>query len=208
MDIGLLTIITVDGLNYAATLFLIAVGLTLVFGVLRILNVSHGGIYAFGAYLATWLALWFLDVGLPAYLSYLMLLAGAVIIGLISGPIIERLLLRRIYGSDMHIQLLLTFSILLILDDLMKLIWGTQPMFVNEPYALLGTFSVAGIIYPWYEFLVVGVAVVFGGALVWLNATDIRLGSAPSAVARAPEPAAVPDRPPPEVVFSLPTQDD
>ncbi|MFQ5899645.1 MAG: branched-chain amino acid ABC transporter permease [Candidatus Methylomirabilia bacterium] len=169
MDTRLLTIIIFDGLNYAGTLFLLSIGLTLVYGVLRILNISHGGIYAFGAYMATWLALWLLDVGLPPYLSYLMLLAGAIIIGLISGPIIERLLLRRIYGSDMHIQLLLTFSVLLILDDLMKLIWGTEPMFVSEPYALLGQFSVAGILYPWYDFAVVGAAVVFGGALVWLT---------------------------------------
>lgn len=164
----LLTIIIFDGLNYAGTLFLISVGLTLVYGVLRILNISHGGIYALGAYMATWLALWSLGVGLPAYLSYLMLLAGAVIIGLVTGPIIERLFLRRIYGSDQHIQLLLTFSILLILDDSTKLIWGMQPLFVSEPYTLLGQFSVAGIAYSWYHFLLIAVSVVFGGGLVWL----------------------------------------
>lgn len=164
----LLTIIVFDGLNYAATLFLISVGLTLVYGVLRILNLSHGGIYALGAYLATWLALWLLGVGLPAVLSYLMLVAGAIIIGLVTGPIIERLLLRRIYGSDQHIQLLLTFSVLLILDDSTKLIWGMQPLFVSEPYTLLGQFTVGGIPYSWYHFLLVGVSAVFGGWLVWL----------------------------------------
>lgn len=168
MDTGLLTIIVFDGLNYAATLFLLSVGLTLVFGVLRILNLSHGTIYALGAYMATWLALLFLNVGLPPYLSYLMLLAGAIIIGLITGPIIERLFLRRVYGSDMHIQLLLTYAILLILEDSMKLIWGVDPMFVSEPYTLLGQFSVAGIIYPWYNCLLIGISAVFGGFLVWL----------------------------------------
>jgi branched-chain amino acid transport system permease protein len=168
MDTGLLTIIIFDGVNYAATLFLLSVGLTLVFGVLRILNLSHGAIYALGAYMAIWLALLLLKAGLPSYLSYLMLLAGAIIIGLITGPVIERVFLRRIYGSDMHIQLLLTYAILLILDDSMKLIWGVDPMFVNEPYTLLGTFSVAGIIYPWYNFLLIGVSVVFGGFLIWV----------------------------------------
>jgi len=168
MDTGLLTIIFFDGLNYAATLFLLSVGLTLVFGVLRILNLSHGAIYALGAYMGIWLALLFLKVGLPGYLSYLMLLAGAIIIGLITGPIIERLFLRRIYGSDMHIQVLLTYAVLLILDDSMKLIWGVDPMFVNEPYTLLGQFSVAGILYPWYNLLLVGISVVFGGFLVWI----------------------------------------
>ena len=165
---NLLTIIVFDAINYAATLFLLSVGLTVVFGVMRILNVSHGGIYALGAYMGTWLALWVLEVDLPPVLTYLMLLLGALIIGFTIGPIIERLLLRRIYGSDMHIQLLLTFSILLILDDGMKLIWGMEPLFISEPYSMLGRFTVGGIIYPWYDFVLVGVAVVFGGALVWM----------------------------------------
>ncbi len=165
---NLLTIIVFDAINYAATLFLLSVGLTVVFGVMRILNVSHGGIYALGAYMGTWLALWVLEVDLPPVLTYLMLLLGALIIGFLLGPIIERLLLRRIYGSDMHIQLLLTFSILLILDDSMKLIWGMEPLFISEPYSMLGRFKVGGIIYPWYDFVLVGVAVVFGAALVWM----------------------------------------
>ena len=165
---NLLTIIVFDAINYAATLFLLSVGLTVVFGVMRILNVSHGGIYALGAYMGTWLALLVLDADLPPVLTYLMLLLGALIIGFLLGPIIERLLLRRIYGSDMHIQLLLTFSILLILDDSMKLTWGMEPLFISEPYSMLGRFKVGGIIYPWYDFVLVGVSVVFGGALVWM----------------------------------------
>ncbi|MBT5051022.1 MAG: branched-chain amino acid ABC transporter permease [Rhodospirillaceae bacterium] len=164
----LATIIFFDALSYAATLFLLSVGLTVVFGVLRILNVSHGGIYALGAYMGTWLALWALELGLPPVMTYPALLLGALIVGFTVGPIIERLLLRRIYSADMHIQLLLTFSILLILDDSMKLIWGMQPLFVSEPYALLGRFTVVGIIYPWYDFMLVGVAIIFGGGLVWL----------------------------------------
>ncbi len=168
MDMSLVTIVFFDGVSYAATLFLLSLGLTVVFGVMRILNISHGGIYALGAYMGTWLALWVLDVGLPPALTYLMLFVGALIIGFTVGPVIERLLLRRIYASDMHIQLLLTYSILLIMDDSMKLIWGMQPLFMSEPYALLGAFSVAGILYPWYDFVLVGVSVVFGGALAWL----------------------------------------
>lgn len=168
MDARIATIIVFDSISYAATLFMLSVGLTVVFGVLRILNVSHGGIYALGAYTGTWLALWALDVGMPPALTYLMLLAGALIVGFLLGPIMERLLLRRIYGRDMHIQLLLTFSVLLILEDSMKLIWGMEPLFVSEPYALLGRFSVVGIYYSWYDFVLVGLAIVFGAALVWL----------------------------------------
>jgi branched-chain amino acid transport system permease protein len=168
MDIGLLTIIVFDGLNYASTLFLISVGLTFVYGVLNILNISHGAIFALGAYMATWLTLVLLKAGIPDVLTYVTLLAGALIIGLITGPLIERLALRRIYGSDMHIQLLLTFSILLILDDVMKLIWGTTPLFVSEPYNYLGQFFLAGILFPWYNVLLIGVSAVFGGFLIWL----------------------------------------
>ncbi len=163
-----LTVILMDGATFAAVLFLLSVGLTLIYGVLRILNVSHGGIYALGAYTATFLALKLLGFGYNPYWSYPMLLAGALIAGLVTGPIIERLFLRRVYGRADAIQLLLTFSILLILDDLMKLIFGAQPMFVSEPYSLLGEFSLGGITYSWYQVLLIAVSVVFGGALVWV----------------------------------------
>jgi len=86
MNFELPIVVFFDGLNYAAVLFLISVGLTFVYGVLRILNVSHGAIYGLGAYMATWLTILFLKIGLPPYLSYLMLLAGAIIVGLITGP--------------------------------------------------------------------------------------------------------------------------
>ena len=164
----LITIIVFDALSYGATLFLLSIGLTVVFGVLRILNISHGGIYALGAYMGTWLALLVLGEKFSPWMTYPALLLGALFIGLTVGPIIERVFLRRIYNADMHIQLLLTFSILLILDDAMKLIWGMEPLFVSEPYLLLGTFSVVGIIYPWYDFALVGVSIIFGGLLIWV----------------------------------------
>ena len=165
---ALLTTIVFDALSYGATLFLLSIGLTVVFGVLRILNISHGGIYALGAYMGTWLALLVLGEKFSPWMTYPALLLGALFIGITVGPIIERVFLRRIYGADMHIQLLLTFSILLILDDAMKLIWGMEPLFVSEPYSLLGTFSVVGIIYPWYDFALVGVSIIFGGLLIWV----------------------------------------
>ena len=164
----LITIIVFDALSYGATLFLLSIGLTVVFGVLRILNISHGGFYALGAYMGTWLALWVLGEKFSPWMTYPALLLGAIFIGITVGPIIERVFLRRIYGADMHIQLLLTFSILLILDDSMKLIWGMEPLFVSEPYSLLVTFSVVGILYPWYDFALVGISVIFGGLLIWV----------------------------------------
>jgi branched-chain amino acid transport system permease protein len=164
----LLTIIAMDGTVFAAVLFLISTGLTMVFGVLRILNVAHGALYAMGAFMATFLASRLLELGGNPYLTYLMLLLAPVIVALVAGPVIERVFLQRVYGRAEAIQLLLTFSIFLILDDLIKLIWGTKPLFVSEPYTLLGEFSLAGIRYSWYQVVLIVVAIVFGGALVWV----------------------------------------
>ncbi len=163
-----LTVILADGLIAAAVLFLLSLGLTLIFGVLRILNIAHGSIYALGAYLATFLALRVLKLGASPYWTYLMLFAGALVVGLVMGPVIERLFLRRVYGRAPAIQLLLTFSIVLILDDLMKVIFGTQPAIVSDPYSLLGTVSLAGVTYPWYDALLIAVSIAFGGSVLWM----------------------------------------
>ena len=163
-----LTVIVVDGAIFAAVLFLLSVGLTLIFGVLRILNVAHGSIYAVGAYLAGFLVLRVLGAGVNPYWSYPMLLVGGVIAGVITGLVVERLFLRRVYDRAEAIQLLLTFSILLILDDAMKLIFGTQPVIVSEPYTLLGKFSLGRITYPWYSVVLIAVSIALGGALVWI----------------------------------------
>jgi branched-chain amino acid transport system permease protein len=163
-----LTVIVVDGFIFAAVLFLLSIGLTLIFGVLRILNIAHGSVYAFGAYLASFLVLKVLRLGVNPYWSYPMLLVGGLIVGVVAGPLIERVFLRRVYGRAEAIQLLLTFSILLILDDLMKLIFGTQPIIVSEPYSLLGKFSLGRVTYPWYAVVLIAVSVALGGLLVWV----------------------------------------
>ncbi len=163
-----LTVILADGLIAAAVLFLLSLGLTLIFGVLRILNLAHGSIYALGAYLATFLAVRVLKLGASPYWTYLMLFAGALVVALVTGPVIERLFLRRVYGRAPAIQLLLTFSMVLILDDLMKVIFGTQPAIVSEPYSLLGSVSLAGITYPWYDALLIAVSIAFGGSILWI----------------------------------------
>src|SRR3989442_3563808 len=112
-----LTVILVDGSISGAILFLLSVGLTLIYGVLRILNLAHGSIYALGAYTASFLVLRALGVGFGAYWSYVMLLAGGVIVGLVVGPVVEGLFLRRGYGRAEAIQLLLTFALFLLLAN-------------------------------------------------------------------------------------------
>src|SRR3954471_18807736 len=120
----LLGLALLDGLAYAALVFLVAVGLNLVFGVLRIVNVAHGSLFAIGAYAAASIGLFFAGLGLPSWAGYAALLLGAALVGGLLGPLIETLLLRRIYGHEDVLQLLVTFALFMILEDLQKLIWG------------------------------------------------------------------------------------
>ena len=171
----LAVVILLDGVLYAAVLFLVAAGLTLVYGVMRILNIAHGSLYALGAYAGTSLVLVYLKTGGPAPLMYLALLAGAVVAGAIAGPLVERLLLRPIYGREEVVQLLVTYSLFLILEDVMKLLWGVDPYYVAKPYAFLGTVTIAGVRYAWYQLLLIGVAAATG-ILVSLAIRGTRLG--------------------------------
>ncbi len=159
--------ILLDGVFYAAVLFLVAAGLTFVYGVTRILNVAHGSLYAVGAYAGTSMVLGYLRTGGPPPLVYVALLAGAVLAAVITGPLVERLLLRPIYGREDVVQLLVTFSLFLILEDVMKLVWGVFPYYVADPYALLGTMTIAGIPYARYQLALCAVAAATGGLLWW-----------------------------------------
>jgi branched-chain amino acid transport system permease protein len=138
----LLGLALLDGLAYAALVFMVAVGLNLVFGVLRIINVAHGSLFAIGAYTAASIGIFFAAQGLPPAAGYVALLLGAVLVGGVLGPVIERGVLRRIYGHEEALQLLVTFALFMILEDVQKLIWGVQPIFQDAPMKALGTVDV------------------------------------------------------------------
>lgn len=168
-------LIVLDGVIFASWLFLVSLGLTLTFGVLRVLNVAHGSLYALGAYMGSSLVLLFLRTGYPTVLSYLILLGAALLVGLTAGPFLERVFLRRVYLKEEVQVLLLTFAIFLMLEDVIKLIWGVEPYMVNAPYHLLGQVRLAGVTYATYPFLLTGIAVTVGG-LVWVTITRTRFG--------------------------------
>lgn len=137
----LLGLAALDGVSYAAAVFMVAVGLNLVFGVLRVLNVAHGSLYAIGGYAAASASLFLLSRGMPAWGSLPTLVVAAACVGAILGPPIERLL-RRMQGQEEVLQLLVTFALFMILEDLQKLVWGVQPVVSDGPVKLLGTVDV------------------------------------------------------------------
>jgi branched-chain amino acid transport system permease protein len=154
-----------DGIIYSSWLFVIALGLTLIYGVMKILNMAHGSFYALGAYAAASLVGYWLAHGHAPMATYGMLVVAAVIVGVVVGPLIERGLLRFLYGRDEIVLLLVTYALFLILEDVVKLIWGVDAYYVSEPYGLLGSFDFAGLTYPVYNLVLIAVAIVAGGAL-------------------------------------------
>jgi branched-chain amino acid transport system permease protein len=163
--VSTLVAVLVDGIIYASWLFLIAAGLTMIYGVMRILNMAHGSLYALGAYAAASLAGAWLSGGRAPLGSYAMLVLAAILVGGVMGPLIERGLLRFFYGRDEVILVLVTYALFLVLEDVVKLVWGVESYFVTEPYGLLGTFELGELSYPTYSLVLVLAAVLAGLAL-------------------------------------------
>ena len=160
--------VLVDGLIYSSWLFIIAVGLTLIYGVMKILNIAHGSLYALGAYSAASLAGLWIKQGYPPMGSYAVLVVAAILVGLIAGPLIERGLLRFMYGKDEIVLVLVTYAVFLILEDFVKLVWGVDPYFISQPYGLLGSFDIGNLTYPNYNLVLFGAAVTIGAVLAWV----------------------------------------
>ena len=168
MNSSLIALALMDGVSYAALLFLVALGLTLIFGVMRILNIAHGSLYAWGGYFAATLGLAITNFGLSPMLGLPALFVAALFIGVLLGTVLEYGLLRRILDKDPILQLLVTFGAFMVLEDLQRLIWGVQPVFVSEVVTQLGTISVAGVTYTRYQLLVLpGVAIAAFFGLRW-----------------------------------------
>src|SRR5208282_5976241 len=143
--------IVTDGLVYAAYLFLVAVGLTLIFGVMKILNVTHGSFYAFGAYGAAIAVGVYFDRGLPAAGGFLLMVLVAMAIGLVLGLILERGVLRFVYGKDEVVVVLVTYAAFLILEDVIALIWGTSSYALYQPLELTGNVNVGRLAISGYD---------------------------------------------------------
>lgn len=161
---------TLAGISNGMLLFLISAGLSLIFGVSRILNFAHGVLFMLGAYLTA--SLTGVVSGTTGFLGALVLAAG----GLFAiGALIETTLLRRIYRAAHEFQLLLTFALVFVIGDLVKLVWGREDHTVAMPQVLAGSTRAFGVTFPTYRMFLIGSGVVVAIAL-WLFLHRTRWG--------------------------------
>jgi len=144
-----------NSLLYASVLFLIAGGLSLIYGVMRIVNMAHGNLYAFGAYTTAWAVGRVLGSAPNASPAVYALLPVGAVAAAGLGALLEPTLLRPLYKRAEEYQLLITFGLLLILEDLMRLIWGPYPLSVSALYEGLGSLTIGESIYPTYNLVVI-----------------------------------------------------
>lgn len=186
MDIFIIQVL--NSFFYASVLFLLAAGLSLIFGVMGIVNLAHGSLYALGAYVTAWTVT---SVGgdLPLIVLLLLLPVGAVAVAVV-GLALEPTLIRPLYKRPEEYQLLVTFGLLLVLDDVMRLLFGGVPLTAGTVMDKMGSIPVGGFFYPTYNFLVIMIGALAAlclwafiyrtrfGVLLRATSQDMRMASA------------------------------
>lgn len=157
-----------NGLGFGLMLFLLAAGLTLVFGIMDVLNLAHGSLFMSGAYVA---AQAHQQSG-----SFVAAIALAVIVTTVVAALLEVLLMRQLYKRDHLAQVLATFGVILVADDVVKMIWGPSPVMAPTPAALSGPIEIIdGLPYPAYRLVILGAGVLVALAL-YLLVNHTRIG--------------------------------
>ncbi len=152
---------SLNGLQFGLMLFLLAAGLTLVFGIMDMINLAHGSLYMVGAYLMAAFA--------GATGSFWIALPLALVATAAVGGALELALLRRLYGRDHLSQVLATFAVILIANEIVRIFWGSQPILLNPPPSLTGPVTLpGGLEYASYRLLIIGVGVVVAVFLYFL----------------------------------------
>ena len=168
-----MTIFIIQLLNsffYTAVLFLIAAGLSLIYGVMRIVNLAHGTLYALGAYVSAWVvggAVGHAASGTLGLAGLLLLLpVGAVAIAVV-GAVIEPTLLRPLYRRPEEYHLLVTFGLLMILEDAMKFLFGGTPLTAGSIMDHMGSIPIGRLLYPTYNLFVIAIGLIAALGLWW-----------------------------------------
>jgi branched-chain amino acid transport system permease protein len=171
--VSILIIQILNSLFYASVLFLIAAGLSLIFGVMRIVNMAHGTFYAVGAFATAWLVARAVALGVPAGWTFFLIPVGAGAVALL-GIVIEPLL-RPFYRRAEEYQLLVTFGLLLILEDVIRFVWGGLPLSADPIMDVLPIIRIGGLIYPAYNFFVIGVGIA-AALVLWAGIYRTKFG--------------------------------
>lgn len=159
--------LTLNGLATGMLIFLLAAGLTLIFGLMDVLNFAHGGLFAWGAYSGTWL---YATTG-----SFIVGILGAVVTGLVLGLITERVIIKPVYGNHVQ-QILITLGLMLVLSELLKVVWGPNQLSATAPDFLKGSFELGGVIIIKYRLFIIAVGLlVFVAVQYVLKNTKIGL---------------------------------
>jgi branched-chain amino acid transport system permease protein len=156
-----------NGLQYGVLLFLLAAGLTLVFGIMSFVNLAHGSLYMMGAYFAATAFQYTGSFGLAVTAA----MGGALLLGLV----LELAVVARLYRRDHLDHVLATFGLVLFFNELVRIVWGSQPVFLQVPDFLSGAIDMGGFSYPSYRFaiILVGLAVAVGS---WMLINKTRVG--------------------------------
>ena len=167
--------IILNGLTFSAVLFLLAAGLTMILGLARIINFAHGSLFVIGAYLGIAVANYTGNWWITLVISPLALAAV--------GLLIERFLLRQLYGKEELLQIILTFGVVLIIEDVIKLIWGSMPYSLHQPpFLLQGALQMGEVTFPRNSLFIIGMAIILI-LLLWLLLTKTSLGKQINAAA-------------------------
>jgi branched-chain amino acid transport system permease protein len=159
--------ILMGGVFHASILFLVAAGLQVVFGVQKVFNLACGSFYALGAYFGVSAVQWYIGAGGPPALFVVPLIVAGLLIG-VTGVIVERGLLSFVYERDETFQLLLTFAVVLMMEDAIRMTWGTAPVSTSGLYLVYGQARVAGAPVPVYNLIVIGASLAIALFIGWL----------------------------------------
>jgi len=186
--VDIFVIQVLNSLFYASVLFLIAAGLSLIFGVMGIINLAHGSLYALGAYVTAWAV--GAMVGSVNVLALFLLLPLGALASAAAGLVIEPILLRPLYKRPEEYQLLITFGLLLVIEDGIRWVWGGTPLSASELMDALGSIPIGDYVYPTYNLVVIaiGAAAAVGlwafvyrtkfGVMLRATSQDMRMASA------------------------------
>ena len=159
--------VLLSGVFHASILFLVAAGLQVIFGVPKIFNLACGSFYALGAYVGVSAVEWYAIAGGPPALFVVPLALAGLAVGAV-GVVVERGLLRFVYDRDETFQLLLTFAVVLMMEDVIRIIWGTSPRSTSGLYLAYGQLQLLGATVPVYNLIVIAASLVIALSIGWL----------------------------------------